>query len=60
MQGLYLDPGNPCCQYKLRGVRIEHSPAKKDLGVLVDYKLSQQCALTAQNANCILDYIKCG
>ena len=47
--------GNPCYQYKLRGVRIE-----KHLGVLVNGKLdmSQQCALAARKANHILGCIK--
>ena len=37
---LHLGCGNRCYQYKLRDVRIEHSPAKNDLGVLVDGKLT--------------------
>jgi len=44
---LHLDHGNPCYQYKLGDIRMEHSLTKKDLGVLVDGKLdmSQQCAI---------------
>jgi len=36
---LYLVCGNLRYQYKLGNVRIEHSPAEKDLTVLVDGKL---------------------
>jgi len=49
---LHLGQGNPHYQYKLEDERIEHSPAEKDLGVLVDGKLDVRahCWLTAQKA----------
>ena len=57
---LHLDCSSPHYQYKLEDKRTEYSPAKKDLGVLVDGKLdmSQHCALTDQKANHILGCIK--
>ena len=57
---LHLSQVDPHYQYKLGDKRIEHSPAKKDLGVVVDSRLdtSQQCALAAQKINCILGCIK--
>ena len=58
---LHLSCGNCHCQCKQVDERTEHSPAKKDGGVLVDGKLdmSQQfLLLAAQKANYILGCIE--
>ena len=45
---LHLGPRNPCYQYKLGDERMEHSPAKKYLGVLVDGSWTQASTVPSQ------------
>jgi len=57
---LHLGRTNPMYQYRLRVDLLESSSVEKDLGVLVDDRLttSQQCALAAKKANGILGCIR--
>uniref|UniRef100_A0A8C3BA48 Reverse transcriptase domain-containing protein n=1 Tax=Cairina moschata TaxID=8855 RepID=A0A8C3BA48_CAIMO len=57
---LHLGRNNPKCQYRLGYDLLERTSEEKDLGVLVDYRLtmSQQCDLVAKRANGILACIK--
>ena len=51
----HLGHGNPHYQGKLGDVRMEHSPAEKDLGCRwMAAGMRQHCALAAQKANRIL------
>jgi len=57
---LHLGRNNPMHQYGLRANLLQSSSVERDLGVLVDDKLtmSQECALVAQKTNGTLGCIK--
>jgi len=57
---LHLGRNNPMYQYRLGVGLLESSSAERDLGVLVDDRLtiSQQCALAAKEANGIFGCIR--
>ena len=53
MKGVALELGQSQIEYRIGEEFLKSSPAKKDLGILVDKKLdvSQKCVLTAWNTN---------
>jgi len=57
---LHLGRNNPMHQYGLGADLLESTSAERDLGVLVDDRLtmSQQCALAAKKANGILGALR--